>query len=75
MLLNSTDKILTDSNFTFLWPGLEEDSQAGNIYVHDITGEEDEFWYDGVLFQAGWSFTTPLPVYYEYRAFECGIHG
>lgn len=31
MLLNSTDKIATDSNFTFLWPGLEEYSQSGYI--------------------------------------------
>jgi hypothetical protein len=72
-LLNSTNEILTESNYTFTWPGIEEYRQTGYIYVQGITGGEDEFWFDGTLYQSGWSWEDPLPIYYEFLSFECNI--
>lgn len=74
-LLNSTNGILTDSNFTFTWPGPQGYHQTGYIYVHDITGGADEFRFDGTLYTSGWSWESPNPIYYEYRAFRCGVSG
>ena len=74
-LLNSTDGLITSSNFTFTWPGPQGYSQTGYIYVHNITGNTDEFWFDRTLYQSGWSWEATAPLYYEYQAFKCGASG
>ncbi|KAL1862802.1 hypothetical protein Daus18300_008298 [Diaporthe australafricana] len=71
-LYGSTGQVLTDSNSTITWNSASGVSHTGYIYVHDVTGGNDEFWHDGAHYQDGWMFEDPLPVYYEYRTFDCG---
>ncbi|KAI3397363.1 hypothetical protein diail_10813 [Diaporthe ilicicola] len=70
-LYTSTDEVLTDSEYTITWKSASGSAEAASIYVHDVTGGSDEFWHNGVHYQDGWTFESPLPVYYEYRFFAC----
>ncbi|KAJ0118885.1 hypothetical protein J7T55_013141 [Diaporthe amygdali] len=70
-VLTSTNEVLTDSNYTISWKDGSGNSKTGYIYVHDVTGGSDEFWCNGAHYQDGWTFESPLPVYYEYRYFTC----
>lgn len=58
--------------YTINWNDGSGTKHAGYILVHDVTGGSDEFWWDNKDHYAdGWTFESPLPVYYEYRAFKC----
>lgn len=58
--------------YTLKWSDGSGKGHAGNFLVHDITGGNDEFWWDSKdHYQDGWAFESPLPVHYEYRAFKC----
>ncbi|KAI7781414.1 hypothetical protein LA080_014730 [Diaporthe eres] len=68
----SSDAVLTDSLYNINWKDGSGKQHTGSIYVHDVTGGSDEFWFDGGDHYAdGWTYENPLPVYYEYRAFRC----
>ncbi|KAK7715130.1 hypothetical protein SLS64_003827 [Diaporthe eres] len=68
----SSDEVLTDSLYNINWKDGSGKQHTGSIYVHDVTGGSDEFWFDGGDHYAdGWTYENPLPVYYEYRAFRC----
>ncbi|KAK7741769.1 hypothetical protein SLS53_004833 [Cytospora paraplurivora] len=71
-LLNSTDKLVTDSPFLFNWPGPDGNQQVGTIYVSDSPSYLDIFLFNGTAYQCCWDFQDPLPINYEYRSFDCG---
>lgn len=58
--------------YTLWWKDGSGKQHSGSILVHDVTGGNDEFWFDvDNHYQDGWTYESPLPIWYEYRAFQC----
>ncbi|POS77068.1 hypothetical protein DHEL01_v204529 [Diaporthe helianthi] len=67
----STNQVYQESKYTISWNDGSGNPHFADVLVHDVTGGTDEFWHGGDHYQEGWTFESPLPVYYEFRAFRC----